>query len=145
MSFWDKLFGSKEPNSKKEERETSGGTENIRKVNIPSGNGNIRRMTFFFDSKYPPYSEPKVIQDLISYFKLQDKLDPSIHITTQYRHVPAVPQYYSTGIVPDELVPFIFAHAAIHWGLTDEKAVGQIRSYCFRVTDIWGVLLTSEI
>ena len=102
-------------------------------------------MTFFFDSQFSPYSEPKVIQDLIEYFKLQNKLDPSVFITTQYGHVPAIPEYYRTGNVPDELMPFIMAHAAIHWNIMDEKGLGQLRTYCFKVTDIWGVLLTSEI
>lgn len=145
MSFWDRLFGSKESNSTKGPVKTSGESDNIRKVSTPSGNGKLKRMTFFFDSTVPPYSEPKVIQDLITYFNLQNKLDPSVHITTQYGHVPAVPEYYRTKKVPDELMAFILAHAAIRWGLSGEKAFGQIKPYCFRVTDIWGVLITSEI
>ena len=144
MSFWGNLFESKKSPPQNDMKIPGESGKDGETTSTGYGKGKINKMTFFFDSQYPPYSEPKVIKDLIEYFKLQNQLDPSVHITTRYGHVPAVPEYYSTGKVPDDLMAYILVYAGIQWKITDEKALEKIRTYCFKVTDIWGVLLTSE-
>jgi tetratricopeptide (TPR) repeat protein len=115
-----------------------------RKV-TPSFGGFLRRMVFFFDSHSPPYYEQKTIDDLIDFFQLKARVDSTTRISTEYGPVPAIPQYYSSKTVPDDLLDFIRNYVATRWAMTDQISVGQIRLYCFKVNDVWGVLVTSEL
>ena len=103
--------------------------------------GNINRIEICFNSGSSPYSEPKVIKDLIKYFDLADSLTPDVHITTSYGHVPGVADYLSSQEMPDELIAFVIARAMIVGIIHDSEEIGKIITNPFKVEGTLGILI----
>lgn len=139
MGIFDRLFGMKKRDEKSSvEPEILGEAPKSSKI---TGARKINRIEICFDSTSPPYSEPEVIKDLITYFGLARSFTPDVYITTSYGHVPGVAEYLSSQEMPLELLAFVFARARIIGIIHDPKEIEGIIVNPFKVIDTLGILI----
>jgi len=141
MGIFDKLF--------KKKRVTVEGKEVMGLEKKGTRLVRINRVEVVFNATSKtelPSSEQVIINDLIDYFGLADRLTTGVRITTLYGHVPGVAESLNTGEISDELMATVIARAMISGMIRDpKKDLEKIRIYPFKVLSTYGVLITKEV